>query len=100
MIGNKAKFVAFTTAVGFMAIGAVTTTSINAQEKKIPIEVEIVPPGESADVKETANLTRQLQNKRKNLFPPQKGKAVRGVHPKSHGCVAANFIVPEYIGKD
>jgi hypothetical protein len=25
---------------------------------------------------------------------------LREIHPKSHGCVAASFIVPNYIGRD
>lgn len=25
---------------------------------------------------------------------------MREIHPKSHGCVAASFIVPNYIGRD
>ena len=34
---------------------------------------------------------------RSKRFPPQKGKVLRGVHPKSHGCVAADFTVLKYI---
>ncbi len=100
MIGNKARVAAFVSAVGLMAIGFVPTTSISAHETKTPIDVEVVPKGEPADRIKTANLTRELQYKRRNNFPPQNGKAVRGVHPKSHGCVAAKFIVPKYIGSD
>ena len=38
-----------------------------------------------------------LQSMRSKRFPPQKGKVLRGVHPKSHGCVAADFTVLKYI---
>ena len=94
MIGNKARVAAVVSAVGLMVIGCVTTTSINAEETKTPIDVEVVPEQEPADRTETANLTRELQNKRK---PLQKNKLLRGVHPKSHGCVDATFTVLKFI---
>ncbi len=97
MVGKIAKVAAFVSAVGLVVIGGVTTTSISAEETKMPIEVEIVPKGELADRRDTANLTRILQNQRK---PLQKNKVLRGVHPKSHGCVAATFTVLKYIGSD
>ena len=97
MIGRKATVLAFVSAVGLMAIGGVTTTPISAHETKMPIEVEIVPKGEPADRTETAILTKMLQNKRSKNFPPQNGEVLRGVHPKSHGCVAASFTVLKYI---
>ena len=97
MFGKKARVLAFVSAVGLMVIGFVSTTSISAHETKMPIEVEIVPKGEPADRTETANLTRLLQNQRR---PLQENKVLRGVHPKSHGCVAADFTVLKYIGSD
>ena len=63
MIGNKAKFVAFTSAIALMAIGGVATTSISAQETKIPIEVGKVPVGEPEMIGLVADLTKKLQKK-------------------------------------
>ena len=97
---TKTRAIAFASAVGLMVIGGTATTSTGAQETKKPIEVEVVPEGEPEMIDLVANLTRKLQNKRSNNFPPQNGKAVRGVHPKSHGCVAASFTVLKYIGSD
>lgn len=61
---------------------------------KTPIDVEVIPEQESAWREEIANITVKLQEKRKSL---QDGKVLRGVHPKSHGCVDAYFIVNEDI---
>ena len=53
---------------------------------------EKIPPGESAQIARIAGQTIELQDKRKDL-PEQMGKLLRGVHPKSHGCVDAEFII-------
>jgi catalase len=69
----------------------------NAEKKvtKTPIDVEEVPEQEAAWRNEIAALTVELQEKRKSL---QDGEVLRGVHPKSHGCVDADFIVNEDLG--
>ncbi len=100
LIDKKTRATAFVSAVGLMVIGLVSTTSISAQETKMPIEVEVVPDREQEMIDQVANLTRKLQNKRSKNFPPQNGEVLRGVHPKSHGCVAASFTVLKYIGSD
>lgn len=100
IIGKKARAAAFVSAVGLMVIGLVSTTSISAHENLTPIKVEVVPPGEPEMIRQVANFTRELQDKRRKFFPLQKGKALRGVHPKSHGCVAADFTVLKYIGRE
>ena len=97
MIGNDARVVAFVSAVVLMATGCVTTTSISAGETETPIDVEVVPKGEPAMIDDIAALTVKLQNKRTSL---QNGEVLRGVHPKSLGCVAATFTVLKYIGSD
>jgi hypothetical protein len=94
MIGNKERLLAFVYAVGLMVVGFVGPSSVIAGETEKQIDVEIVPPGEPAERLETANLTRILQNQRK---PLQNNRILRGVHPKSHGCVNATFSVLEYI---
>ena len=58
--------------------------------RKPPIDVEEVPEQEAAWRNEIAAITVKLQEKRKSL---QNGEVLRGVHPKSHGCVDADFIV-------
>lgn len=47
------------------------------------------PNGEAAQIQEIAGLTTQLQDMRY----PDGQKKLRGVHPKSHGCVKAHFEV-------
>ncbi len=51
--------------------------------------LEPIPPGELAQIDETAELTVKLQDQRY----PEPDKALRGVHPKSHGCVNATFEI-------
>ena len=55
------------------------------------------PDKEAQQIDETTSLTVKLLDKR---YPPPK-KILRGVHPKSHGCVKATFtinpdIAPEF----
>ena len=97
MIGNKAKFVAFTSAIALMAIGGVAATSISAQDSTMDIEVEVIPDGEPEDIGLVADLTTELQKIRQDKRSDQNNEALRGVHPKSHGCVAADFTVLKYI---
>ncbi|NVO58255.1 hypothetical protein HW561_20935 [Rhodobacteraceae bacterium B1Z28] len=51
---------------------------------------ERIPDEEDAWRNEIAALTVKLQEKRKSL---QNGEVLRGVHPKSHGCLDAEFVV-------
>lgn len=51
-------------------------------------------PEEGAQIAEITRLTPEMQDKRK---PIQGGAVLRGVHPKSHGCLAAEFRVNENI---
>ncbi|WP_377192792.1 hypothetical protein [Ruegeria meonggei] len=51
---------------------------------------ECIPDEEGAWRNEIAALTVKLQEKRKSL---QNGQVLRGVHPKSHGCLDAEFVV-------
>ncbi|MFK7763135.1 MAG: hypothetical protein AB8B62_07740 [Roseobacter sp.] len=55
-----------------------------------PIDFEVVPEQEEAWRDEITAMTVQLQEKRK---PLQDGEVLRGVHPKSHGCLNATFVV-------
>ena len=65
------------------------------KKTKTPIDVEEVPEQEAAWRNEIAAITVKLQERRKSL---QNGEVLRGVHPKSHGCVDADFIVNKDLG--
>lgn len=54
-----------------------------------PFEIVEDPAKEAADIAEIARLTRALLNMRY----PTPEKILRGVHPKSHGCLRATFEV-------
>ncbi len=55
---------------------------------------EIIPEDEPAQIADITAKTMLLQNKRAAVFrEAQKGQTLRGVHPKSHGCVVAEFEV-------
>ena len=54
-----------------------------------PFEVIPNPALEQQQIKETTDLTVKLLDQR---YPPP-AKILRGVHPKSHGCVKAVFAV-------
>ena len=59
---------------------------------------EIVPNEEAGKVADIAKKTMQLQNKRAIVFEVvQEGKKLRGVHPKSHGCVKGQFEINKDI---
>ena len=64
---------------------------------RCPFEHIQNPDQEAEQIAETANLTVKLLDKR---YPPPE-QILRGVHPKSHGCVKATFtinpdIAPEF----
>ena len=58
------------------------------------LEVENIPQGEAGDIAEIARMTPELQDKR---APAQNNEVFRGVHPKSHGCVSADFVINKDI---
>ncbi|MCH7536134.1 MAG: catalase, partial [Bacteroidetes bacterium] len=60
-----------------------------------PFEVIPDPDLEQKQIKETADLTVKLLDQR--YSPPD--KILRGVHPKSHGCVKASFEINKDIDK-
>ena len=64
---------------------------------KTLIDVEEIPEQETAWRNEIASIAVNLQEKRKSL---QNGEVMRGVHPKSHGCIDADFIVNKDLGGD
>jgi hypothetical protein len=54
---------------------------------------ETVPPGEAEQIRATAAMMMTLQHIRAEKIEEQEKKLLRGVHPKSHGCVKAEFVV-------
>lgn len=55
---------------------------------------EIIPEDEAEKIADIAKKTMQLQNKRAIVFKEaQGGQKLRGVHPKSHGCVVGDFVI-------
>jgi len=68
-------------------VSSCTSTNYN-------FEIENIPQGEAADMAEIIRMTPLLQGQRAEV---QKNEVFRGVHPKSHGCVSADFIINENI---
>lgn len=61
------------------------------------VSFEVVPEQEGVWRDEITAMTVQLQDKRKTL---QNGQVFRGVHPKSHGCLNADFVVNSDLPDD
>ena len=61
-----------------------------------PFEHIANPEQEAFQIAETTDITVKLLDKR---YPPPE-QILRGVHPKSHGCVKAKFIINEDIEPD
>ncbi len=58
--------------------------------------LESIPAREPAQIDQTAELTVKLQDQRY----PEPDKILRGVHPKSHGCVEATFEINPDLRKN
>lgn len=58
---------------------------------------ETVPEDEADNIDETAEIGVSLQDKRALGDKTQLGKLLRGVHPKSHGCLKAEFTIRDDI---
>lgn len=58
---------------------------------------EMIPANEQDGISDIAIKTVELQKKRAAVFPAQNGKSLRGVHPKSHGCVIADLSINQDI---
>ena len=80
--------VAMTYAVG-VVVGSTLATSTAA--------FEVVPPGEAEQIRATAEIMTKLQDRRAATVNEPKGILLRGVHPKSHGCVKAEFVINKEI---
>ncbi|MFT7313751.1 MAG: hypothetical protein ACI9J5_001891, partial [Paraglaciecola sp.] len=74
------------------AIGSWETfvlTTVAGTSRNVAVDDE-----EKAQIKETADITKQLLARR---YLVNDDKVLRGVHPKSHGCVMATFKINDDI---
>ncbi len=62
-----------------------------------PVNFENIPAQEEMWRQEISEMTVTLQEKRKNN---QQNEILRGVHPKSHGCLNAEFFVKDNLNSD
>ena len=69
-------------ALSLFASGCTPTSLQNAFETNIP-------PEEEAQIAEITRLTPDMQHQRASV---QDWAVLRGVHPKSHGCVSATSM--------
>lgn len=60
------------------------------------LELEKIPPGEDQMIARISEMTKALQEMRR---PAQDGEVLRGVHPKSHGCLVGRFTVNAKLRK-
>ncbi len=62
---------------------------------------EIIPDDEATQITDIAAKTMELQNKRAVVLAElQQGQKLRGVHPKTHGCVVGELVINEDIPAD
>lgn len=84
---------------------SVTFLLCSCEDSQVPVSqplnsyaFEIIPDDEAKKIADIAKKTMQLQNKRAIVFKEiQGGQKLRGVHPKSHGCVVGDFIINKDI---
>ena len=67
---------------GVLTLGLAASSATAAESA-----FETIPAGEAEQIDATAAIMLQLQDKRQKNDPTQNGQLLRGVHPKSHGCV-------------
>jgi hypothetical protein len=85
----------------FCSLGAVALSivlgdgTMGAAAGEVGKAFETIPANETAEIEKLSELTVRLQDKRAEHDPSQEGMVLRGVHPKSHGCVRADFKVDE-----
>lgn len=65
-----------------------------------PLKLEEIPRGEKKMMAQISEMTKQLQIIRaKSEVVGQNGEVLRGVHPKSHGCLVGRFTVNPKLRK-
>jgi catalase len=78
---------------------ALTASPGNAAEVA-PTIFETVPPDEAQQTDRLAAIIVELQVKREKQDTVHGGRPLRGVHPKSHGCVRADFTVNSDLAEE
>lgn len=77
-----------------------TTKPVRAVKAAKPLQVEKIPPGEKKMIAQITEMTKELQVRRAaSKLLGQKGEILRGVHPKSHGCLVGRFTVNPKLRK-
>jgi hypothetical protein len=88
-------------AFGVLACSSALTIGLTVAAVGAEVSVfETIPPGEAEQIDETAAIMMHLQDLRQKNDPSQHGQLLRGVHPKSHGCVKAEFAVNSDIAEE
>jgi hypothetical protein len=90
---DKSKHGAHGMAMALAGLLVVSPAAWAEDHTGTPFEFETVPEAEAGEIDETADLTVKLQDIRAQKDESQEEKLLRGVHAKSHGCVAAEFVV-------
>lgn len=98
MIGKNGLICIRNIALGFIAFIQGGCNFLISEESSY--QFEIIPEGEQDQIKDIARKTVDLQNKRADKIPDQRSTVLRGVHPKSHGCVTAEFTVNSDISTE
>ena len=94
-MGKNMSRAAMTCAVGAVA-GSILATGHGAAFEFVP-PLEVIPPDEAGQIRATAAIMPKLQDLRAATVNEPTGTLLRGVHPKSHGCVKAEFVVNKDI---
>ncbi|WP_437336744.1 catalase family protein [Sorangium sp. So ce394] len=63
----------------------------------LKLHEEYPPPGEEDSIRQ---ITEIMRRNYEQAYPKGASPALRGVHPKSHGCVRAHFIVDEGLPRE
>lgn len=83
-----------------VSLGLLATVGAASQAQSETGKFEVVPAGEAAQIDQIAKDTVALQDRRAEKHEAQKGRLLRGVHAKSHGCVKAEFVVEQTLREE
>lgn len=97
-MSGKKWFTSLSRIAAVLLVSLLAVACVIKQQQSGAQNFEKIPPGESPQIARIAQQTTDLQDKR-SVLPEQSGKLLRGVHPKSHGCVSADFIINPDIAK-
>ena len=101
-MSNRSSFRFANGGLGVVAVSSLIAVGLSAAAKAAePVATifETIPPGEAEQIDATAAIMTMLQDKRRDNDETQNRELLRGVHPKSHGCVKAKFTVNDELDK-